>query len=364
MKHRYVDISGAMLVRFLAAVFGAMLVVVTFSPAASAHSAAGSPSSNYVTTIESVLPESKNFTVRVVEQGSRLEVRWITGGALIVEGYDGEPYLRIGPGGVEENRQSTATYANKSRNGTETIPSNLQPDGPPEWKRISVAPTARFHDHRIHYMGSVAPPAVEQDATKRQLVQTFDIIIRTENRSASSVVSGRVEWIPGPSPTKALLFAGGIAATIAACALWAGVQPGRRRIAQQTMIGLTLMLVAVDVFHLVGISGGVLGGSVLVRMLSVGYASMAAWIMAVISVVLLLRKRDDAMYLLTFTAGLMTLVGGVADLSTLSRSSIVFLWSSPTARLLVTLTIGLGVGLVVAGVLLTRPTTERLAAIG
>ena len=122
------------------------------------------------------------------------------------------------------------------------------------------------------------------------------------------------------------------------------------------------VLVAVDAVHLAGIAGGVLGGSVVGRFLSVGWASVAAWIMVVVAVVLLVRGRDDALYLLTFAGGTITLVGGMADLTVLSRSSVVFAYSITLARTVVALTLGLGVGLVVASVLLTRPLQKRRSA--
>ncbi len=324
-------------------------------PEAGAHSAEGSPSSNYHTTIDSISPSPKGFAVRVVERGSRLEVRWLSGPPLIVEGYNDDPYLRIGPDGVSENRQSTAVYTNRTRDGTGAIP-DVNSDGPPEWVNISAEPVARFHDHRIHYMGSVPPDKVLESPKKRQLVQEFEILIhRGEMGTETTKVVGRVEWIPSPSPMPALVAAGVVAVLIAAAAAWAGVRHDRRPLARRlTIIALTA-LVIVDVVHLIGIAGGVEGGSIIGRMISIGYASLAAWIVSLVAIVLLLRRNDDAMYLVTFAAALMTLVGGVADLGILSKSSVVFLWSPNVARFAVAATLGLGIGIVIAGVLLTRP---------
>ena len=74
---------------------------------------------------------------------------------------------------------------------------------------------------------------------------------------------------------------------------------------------------------------------------------------------LMARGRDDALYLLTFAGGIITLVGGMADLTVLSRTSVVFAYSITLARTVVALTLGLGIGLVVASVLLTRPLQKR-----
>ena len=126
--------------RFLRVV--ALLTFCALLPArpASAHSAANTPASNYVSNISSIAPQATTFTVQVIEAGSRLELRWRSGDVVVVPDYDGYPYLRIGSKGVEENQQSNAVYLNRSRLGSTTIPDGLKPDGPPEWKRISTEP--------------------------------------------------------------------------------------------------------------------------------------------------------------------------------------------------------------------------------
>ena len=61
----------------------------------------------------------------------------------IVVGYDGEPYLRVGPRGMFENTHSPAVYLNKSANTTPwTPPKTADPAAPPEWRQVSPATTA------------------------------------------------------------------------------------------------------------------------------------------------------------------------------------------------------------------------------
>jgi hypothetical protein len=333
------------------------LVWLLFAAAPSqAHSAEGSAASNYQTVLNPLNPTPTGFAVREIEQGNRLEVRWLRGDPVIVDGVYDEPYLRIGPDGVEENLQSPATYTNRTRDGSAPIPDDLNPDGPPEWKRTSSEPVARFHDHRIHYMGSVPPEQVENEPTKPHLISPFLIVLR--QGSAVSELTGEVRWVPSPNPTKFYVVAVAFGVIAGALGLWAGVSRLRRRSARPFVLLLLAVLVVVDVIHLVGIAGGVQGGSVLGRMITIGYASMAAWVLAMLSAVLWLRGRDDALYLTTFAAGLMTLVGGIADIGIMSKSAVVFLWSGDVARWTVALTLGLGAGLVTAAVLLTRPAVD------
>ena len=255
-------------------------------------------------------PRLRTFTVRVIEADSRLELRWRSGADVLVPDYDGHSYLRVGPKGVKENQQSNAVYLNRSRLGSATIPDGLKPDGPPVWKRISTDPVARWHDHRIHWMSSSLPPQVAGKTGRRQLIQDWEVPVI--QGSTGFTVTGTLFWVPGAIPALAVL---------------------------------------------VGIAFGIRGstGAGFGRLFSVGYVSIAAWLLAADAVVLRLRRHDDARYLLTFAAGLMFVVGGLAEFTVLSGTRVPFAFSVGLARWCIAVTLGLGFGLAVAGVLLTRP---------
>ena len=117
-----------------------------------AHTVAGTGATNFKSTLRAT-PAIDGLKVRIIENGSRLEASYTGKDDVIVEGYVGEPYLRIGPRGVFENLKSPATYINRTRNGT-AEPSSTDPRAEPEWKQISSGHVARWHDHRIHWMGA------------------------------------------------------------------------------------------------------------------------------------------------------------------------------------------------------------------
>ncbi len=341
------------------ALAGLVLVslVLTSSPA-HAHSAANSPASNYRTKLLQVTPTSKAYEAKVIETGNRFELRWKSGPELIVPDYDDHPYLRIGPKGVEENQQSNAKYLNGSRMGSTNIPDGLKPEGPPQWKKISAEPVARWHDHRIHRMTAELPDPVAKAPNKTHIIDTAPVLFF----AGSTLVTATTEmrWIPGPSPVPYFVLAGLLAVAALGAALWARNNLTRRRIAVKIICALCIVLVVADAVHLVGISFGVFGplGEALGRMVSVGFVSLAAWAITLIGIVLALRNRLDAPYLLTFGAALMAVVGGLADLGVLSKSSlpVAFGDGGPAlVRLLVATTIGLGIGVAIAGVLLTTP---------
>ena len=340
----------------------AAVAVLPVEPA-SAHSAANTPASNYVSSIAAVTPAPSTFTVRVIEAGSRLELRWRSGADVLVPDYDGQPYLRVGPKGVEENQQSNAVYLNRSRLGSTTIPDGLKPEGPSKWKRISLDPVARWHDHRIHWMSSSVPPQVAGETGRRQLIQDWNVPVT--QGSAAFTVAGTLFWVPGPSPARFLIIAAVLAAALIGLSLRARRTATGARHAATGAIPPLALLVAADAVHLVGISFGIRSsaGAGFGRLFSVGYVSIAAWLLAGVAVVLLMRRRDDALYLLTFAAGLMFVVGGLADFTVLSRTSVPFAFSVGLARWCITSTLGLGSGLAVAGVLLTRPVPTVTATV-
>jgi hypothetical protein len=82
-------------------------LIVQAQPA-SAHTVSGVGATNWRTTLIGVNPPVPGLRVRVVNTGSDLEVS-NTGQEVVVLGYEGEPYLRVGPAGVYENTQSPST---------------------------------------------------------------------------------------------------------------------------------------------------------------------------------------------------------------------------------------------------------------
>jgi hypothetical protein len=103
--------------------------------------------------------------------GLLIEVEHRGTGTLIVEGYDGEPYLRITPEGVEHNRRSAATYLNAERYSTVTLPPAVDPDAPPDWVHVSDEPHMLWHDHRTHWMSPQPPGFVDTGPLARTLMR-------------------------------------------------------------------------------------------------------------------------------------------------------------------------------------------------
>ena len=153
--------------------------------------------------------------VRLVEAGGRIELTNRSSRELTVLGYEDEPYLRVGPAGVFENRRSPATYLNATRTGGEQPPADATADASPRWVRIGDGPTARWHDHRLHWM-TIAPPAVQRAPHARHRVARWAIPIRQGGDTRE--IRGEIVYVPGPPAWPWLLVA--VALLGAVCLLY------------------------------------------------------------------------------------------------------------------------------------------------
>jgi hypothetical protein len=156
------------------------------------------PVSNYRTRILSITPPVEGLTLRVLDAGGRLELTWRGDGDLLIEGYEGEPYLRVGAEGVFTNLRSTATYLNQDRYGTAAPPSMADNDAAPSWSKVGDGRTVRWHDHRSHWMSPQPPAAVAADPGTEQPVLPAWSIGMTAG-TIPVTVAGDVTWVPPPS---------------------------------------------------------------------------------------------------------------------------------------------------------------------
>jgi hypothetical protein len=226
--------------------------------------------------------ETTNLDSRITAEPDLPGVRWkvYTGGllvevvndgdqVLVVEGYEGEPYLRIGPDGVERNRRSPATYLNDDRIGRRVsartdvaMPRDVDPAAPPEWIRLGDEPRALWHDHRVHWMSPQPPRFVDAGpvATAMMRVNLVGVIGRAGDDAGvfqgwtipvtyggeAAALEGEMVWVDPPSAWPYAL----LAALLVAPALW-GI---RRRdpIAMLRPAAVVVLLVATaNSIHLV-----------------------------------------------------------------------------------------------------------------
>ena len=331
-----------------------MLIGLTASPAA-AHTISGPRPTNYRSRVVAIAPAAPGISARVVDLGTRLELTNRSSTEITVLGYEGEPYLRIGPSGVFENLHSPATYFNRTRQGG-TVPLGVDttPTAAPDWKKISDGHTARWHDHRIHWMGGQPPPAVAQSPGRFHHLSQQNIVLQRNGERIAIAVS--LDWVPGPSglpwiPALVALFAAGALGAMLA---------GRWR----TLAALLVLLVVSDIAHAIGFEIPRPGGNPtkLVQFLGGSFVSIAVWIAAVPTVIALLRRRAEALYGVVFVALLVALIGGATDLSALWKSQLPDAGPAWLTRIEVVVALGLGGGIVVGALVrMLRSRTVELA---
>lgn len=314
------------------------------APPALAHALDGAAPTNYRTRILSVEPDTPGLEVKVVEAGNRLELANTTGTDAVVMGYKREPYLRVGPDGVFENIRSPATYLNRERLPAEQAPAIADAEAEPEWEKISNGNQARWHDHRVHYMGIRPPGPVRADpGTERVILPSWEVPIRLGDSEV--VVQGDLTWVPGPSRLPWLALAAGAALAVAGLVL--GPFRDRRRPAHAVMLVALAGLVVLDVARLAGLASDV--DSSFFRAASQNLPAVAAWLLAAGASVGLLRGDTRIAPALAAGAGVLFALGALGDLDVLNKSQVPTDAPVWVARLAVAAGLGAGAGLL-AGV--------------
>ncbi|MCU1486222.1 MAG: hypothetical protein JWN67_2968, partial [Actinomycetia bacterium] len=251
-------------------------------------------------------------------------------------GYEDEPYLRIGRDGVFENRRSPATYLNATRTGGEQPPADATADATPRWVRIGDGPTARWHDHRLHWM-TVAPPAVQQAPHERHRVAQWAIPVRDGGRTLQ--IRGDIVYVPGPPVWPWLLLAAGLVVAV--------VLATRRVGMRVVLLVAVLVLVAADVTRVAGLSLVVAGSAAdrLRQAANVGTVDLVGWGLGLAAAGRLLGRKPDGRIAAGLAGLVLAIVGGLLEWGDLGRSQLAVATPTGLARACIVLVAGLGLGI-------------------
>lgn len=243
-----------------------VVALLAFAPAvALGHSGAGA-ASDYRTEPGPLVDASgaiiPGAEVDVIGGDDRLRLRWEGDGELIVVGYAGEPYLRLGPDGAFENAVSPSVASNRDRFGGLVDP-EATVDDEPRWRRIADEPVAVWHDHRTHWMSeSAPPPGVSEEPGREQVVQSWELRLQVDGRPAT--LGGELRYLPPPSPWPWLATALALALVSGALALRAPPSIARAavRVAGVVAIGSAAALAVAEASSAptTGLTDGLDGG--------------------------------------------------------------------------------------------------------
>jgi hypothetical protein len=327
------------------AVFAA---VVATAPAASAHTVGGVAATDYQSRIVGLSPPARGISARLLDLGRRIEVTNSGPTELVVLGYQGEAYLRIGPDGVFENIHSPAVYQNRPLPAgvtSTTLPAIAQPSDPPEWRKIGAGRTATWSDRRTRWEGA-RPAAVARHPGRVTAVTTWAIPL--SQNSATIHLEGRIVWVPPPDPWPWL--------AVAVVFFLVAVVVGRSRWWGPGLGALLALLVASDIARYYAaalISGGTIA-MVLLRTLIAGAITSVVWVLGAWGIALLQAERERGLLVGALTGFGTGLFSGVTDLPYVLHSQVPVAAPTALARGGVALAVGLGFGVATACVLRFR----------
>jgi hypothetical protein len=179
-----------------AAIVAVLVTGIALAPTAAAHGPTFT-GNGYISNVSSVEPNVLGMFAIVVGGDARLRLSNYSGKTIVIRGYQGEPYLRFDKTGVFQNMRSPATYRNRLRfPASAALPAIVDPSAAPRWKRVARGATYAWSDHRIHWTGQSAPPDVQKDPQKTQLV--FRWRVPGSADGAPFAIKGILGYRPAP----------------------------------------------------------------------------------------------------------------------------------------------------------------------
>ncbi|MEN3313918.1 MAG: hypothetical protein V7605_152 [Acidimicrobiaceae bacterium] len=333
--------------RRLATAFVIVVGVLVPAPPAGAHSVTGVQPTNYRSQITAVTPATPGLTVELLDLGDRVRLTWRGPDEVVVIDYDGQAYLRIGAGGVFENRRSpmASTTSGAAATSTTVTPAAAVPPPPPDWHRVATGSTATWKDRRTRWQ-SPQPASVAAHPAQAQVVGQWVIPLRGAGTDVA--VTGRVTWVPPPSAAPWLIGALLLAILI--------VPLGLLRRWGPPLSAVAALLLANDIVHSVGNAMAARGSvsAIVFRVVVGGLALTAAWVAALWAVPALQRQRVGGLFVAGFAIFTMLMISGLGDSLSLGRSELPYAFAPVMARAAITLAIGGSVGLLGAIVVVLR----------
>ena len=339
------------------AVAAAGFVMLEAGPAA-AHLGDAPAADNFsgaVTSVTPALPEG--ISVEIIEFGNRLRLSNTTDEVVTVPGYSFEPYLQIGPDGVQRNENSPATYLSLTRDGTTALPERVDPNAEPSWVTVSQESVHEWVDHRTHWTSAVLPAEVRADPGSAHRVIEWTIPLEIGGRTYD--VSGVLDWTPPPPGWLSYLILAVLAAT--------GVVAGWVWRSPRLATGLLALACVGSIWHLASTplaQGGT--STVIYGLLAVSVPTLLVLVLTVFAVRAVRRQSGadpspSAPYLFGI-GGWLLVAEALPDLDMLFRANVSAIGPAWAARSAILLLLGLGVGLAIGsfGLVRRRPKSVRV----
>ena len=172
----------------------AALLACLLAPGAEAHF--GTAKLGYRSTIDGMQPRVRGVRLKVLYGDDQVWLDNRSGETLVIDGYEGEPYLRFAPGGIFVNVKSPAGYVNQDRYGQSKPPKSASSKAQPQWQKLAGGTVWAWHDHRIHYMSPSFPPVIRKAPNKPHHVFDWDVPATANGKRF--LIEGSLDYAPPP----------------------------------------------------------------------------------------------------------------------------------------------------------------------
>ena len=150
----------------------------------------------YRSTTKEIVPPISGVRAKVLYGDDQIWLENRSGKTVVIEGYDGEPYLRFAPEGIFVNINSPAGYLNQDRYGKSTVPTSASSEAAPNWKQLAGGDVWAWHDHRIHFMSPTYPPVIS--AAPDEPHHVFDWKVPATADGERFHIAGSLDYSPPP----------------------------------------------------------------------------------------------------------------------------------------------------------------------
>jgi hypothetical protein len=148
-----------------------------------------------------------------------------------IPGLEGEPFLRIGPDGVEGNARSP-TFHRAARQRIGEVPADADPNAAPEWTTLSSTSAwgwlefrARVPEGDDPFSGTRDPLAL---GSRKRTVLRWEVPSTLADEMAP--IRGRVDWVPAVEASATPSLWAVVAAAVAALVLIVPIRRAVRRV--------------------------------------------------------------------------------------------------------------------------------------
>ena len=140
----------------------ALFTLILTPNGAFAHGIGGASGSNSTSKVIKITPKTTYFSAISTKNGQEIKITKTSKHTLSILGIESEPYIKISNDGVFVNTKSGTYLINQSTNTNinqaelnSQFEKNNNKAAEPKYQKVSNQQSYTFHDHRIHYMGSV-----------------------------------------------------------------------------------------------------------------------------------------------------------------------------------------------------------------